>query len=340
MARAKRSTLVDVAREAGVGTTTVSRVINGGHYVEAKTLARVRAVMTRLGYQPNQAARALKGERTNTLGLIIPSLKDVFFASVADIAQKMTRKNNYVLILLVSDDDADQEITELDVFQSHRVDGLLIVPPRKQTRNFLASVKKLSIPLVAIDRPLLDPGASSVVANNYEAARAATQHLIEHGRKNILCVGGDPELYTIKERLRGYEEVMRANGLTPRSIMHINSTENAKSNLLPVLSERKGKVDAVFALYNIATVMTYETVLDMGRQIPDDVALLGFDDFDLSSKLRPTISVVRQPVDELGAAAIQLLLNRLSGGTEATFHLQIGTTLVLRESCGCPKASL
>jgi LacI family transcriptional regulator len=161
MAQAKRSTLVDVAREAGVGTTTVSRVINGGHYVEAKTLARVRAVMARLGYQPNQAARALKGERTNTLGLIIPSLKDVFFASVADIAQKMARKNNYVLILLVSDDDADQEITELDVFQSHRVDGLLIVPPRKQTRNFLASVKKLSMPLVAIDRPLSDPRASS-----------------------------------------------------------------------------------------------------------------------------------------------------------------------------------
>jgi LacI family transcriptional regulator len=168
-------------------------------------MARVQAVMKNLGYLPNHAARALKGERTRTLGLIVPSLKDEFFANLAHTAQSLARQKEYVLIVLVSADDAAQETSEISVFQSHRVDGLILVPPRIQTSAFVRAVKSLGVPVVAIDRPLQSRN-SSVTCDNYEASYAATEHLIEHGRRRILCFGGDPDLFTIQERQRGYKD--------------------------------------------------------------------------------------------------------------------------------------
>jgi LacI family transcriptional regulator len=333
-ANRKRPTLVDVALESGVGTTTVSRIINGGHYVEAGTLARVQAVMKRLGYQPNHAARALKGQKTRTLGLIVPSLKDEFFANLADTVQGLARQNDYVLIVLASADDADQETKEIAVFQSHRVDGLIVVPPRVQSRAFLAAVQALGVPVVAVDRPLLSRH-SSVTCDNYEAALAGTKHLIEHGRQRILCLGGDPDLYTIQERQRGYKDAVAQASLVPE-LLYAADTSTLIDKLRACLNRSATKrPDSVLGLLNAGSIAAYEELMNLGRKIPQDVALIGFDDFPLSSTLRPAISVIRQPVAEIGRAATHLIFEQIEMKTTTPHHLRLGTEFIQRKSCGC-----
>jgi len=330
----KRPTLKDVAREAGVGTTTVSRIINGGRYVEAATLARVQAVMKSLGYQPNHAARALKGERTRTLGLIVPTLEDAFFANLAGTAQAMARRNEYVLIVLASEDDAKQETSEIDVFQSHRVDGLIVVPPRIQTPAFLAAVKGMRVPVVAIDRPLVSRN-SSVTCDNYEASVAATNHLIEHGRKRILCFGGDPDLWTIQERQRGYKDAL-AQAALPSELMFDVDPNALIGRLHEAMARPRSKrPDAVLGMLNLASIVAFEQLMALGVSVPQSVALLSFDDFALSSTLRPAVSVIRQPVAEMSKAATRLIFEQIQSGDTTPHHITLSTEFIARSSCGC-----
>jgi LacI family transcriptional regulator len=334
MTERKRPTLVDVAREAGVGTTTVSRIINGGHYVDAGTMARVQAVMKRLEYQPNHAARALKGERSHTIGLIVPSLRDEFFANLADTVQMLARSKDYVLIVLASADDAAQETKEIAVFQSHRIDGLIVVPPRVQTQAFLAAVQGLQVPVVAIDRPLLSRN-SSVTCDNFEAAVAATQHLVNHGRRRILCLGGDPDLYTIQERQRGYKLTVESAGLKTELIASADVEQIRRTLVASLKRSPQRRPDAIFCLLNAASIMAYENLPHLGLSMPEDIALVGFDDFPLSATLRPAVSVIRQPLSEIGRAATRLIFEQIESGVRSPHHLTLGTEFVPRKSCGC-----
>src|ERR1035438_5453975 len=167
-------TLSEVARRAGVGTTTVSRVINGGDRVSPKTLAQVRRVIEELGYMPNHAARVLKGHRTKTIGLIIPSIADPFFSSCAEAAQAVARANDSLLIVTTSQNDPHTEIENLNILISHRVDGLLIVPANSQSHALGEFLNRLSIPIVAIDRPVSNAPVASV---DRKSTRLNSSHL-------------------------------------------------------------------------------------------------------------------------------------------------------------------
>jgi LacI family transcriptional regulator len=290
--------------------------------------------MKKLGYQPNQAARALKGERTRTLGLIIPTLEDAFFANLAATAQAVARQHDYVLIVLVSEDDVKQVTSEINVFQSHRVDGLIVVPPRIQTPAFLAAVKGLRIPVVAMDRPLLARN-SSVTCDNYEAAFAATNHLIEHGRKRILCFGGDADLWTIQERQRGYKDAIRRAGL-PSELMCEVDAHGLRGPLEKAMARPASKrPDAIFGMLNLASIQAFEQLMALGISVPQSVALLSFDDFALSSMLRPSISVIRQPVAQMSKAATRLIFEQIESGETTPLHITLGTEFIARSSCGC-----
>jgi LacI family transcriptional regulator len=329
----RRPTLLDVARMAGVGTTTVSRVINGGRYVDQVTMARVREVMERLGYQPSQAARALKSETTYSIGMIVPTLRDPFFANLASAVQQITRQKNYVLIVLASEDDASQETAELDRFRSYRVDGMLVVPPRVQTQRFLSAVKSLAIPTIALDRPL-DMRCSSVTCDNFEASKSAVQHLLAHGRRRILCLGGDPELYTVQERMRGYEEAMANARMKPRILAGADARQ-LTSALKERFANTRERPDGIFAVHGDASVSAYEFLIDSSYKIPEEVALIGFDEFPLAGTLRPTLSVIRQPISEMGTTAARILFEQIEGEPGTPRKITIATELIPRMSCGC-----
>jgi LacI family transcriptional regulator len=196
--------------------------------------------------------------------------------------------------------------------------------------------------MVAIDRPMENTTIPSVVANNYDGARIATEHLIEHGYKRILCLTGETDLYTIGERVRGYRDTVEAAGLKyllDASITDYKSTELA---LQRHLSGPKPP-DAIFALKNITTIYAFEALQRLNIHVPSTVALLGFDDFELASTVRPSISVIQQPVEEMGRIAAELLFKQLfedgNGGSQprqkATQQIKLETRLIKRRSCGC-----
>lgn len=338
-ARSAPARLADVAREAGVGTTTVSRVLNGAHYVHPETLARIQEVIARLDYRPSHAARALKGERSHTLGLIVPSLRDSFFAELAHDVQNLAKAQGYVVLILASADEADRQIEELEILRSHRVDGAILVPPRIQTKKFLNAVMDLQVPTVALDRPLLRRSAF-VACDNYEASFAATEHLIQHGNRKILFAGGDPALYTIKERERGYRDAMAKAGLAI-DIVSSHIEPSMRRELRAHL--RRGprhRPDAIFASLNVATHAAISEVRSVQLSIPRDVALLGFDDFLNSELLSPAVTVIRQPMSAFGEAALRLLLKQISSGSLSTQQEILECEFIARASCGCTGATV
>jgi LacI family transcriptional regulator len=329
-----RPTLRDVARLAGVGTTTISRVINGGEHVAPEMLARIQKVMADIGYQPNQAARSLKNARSKTIGLIVPSIVDPFFAQFAAITEQVVREEDYVILLLTSEDRAEREIVDLQIFERHRVDGLLVVPPRTGAKGLIEQLKRLSVPVVAIDRPLTHV-YSRVVCDNFRAAQMAMNHLIEHGRRRILVLGGDPRLYTIQQRVEGCQSAAASAGLESMIEMEAREYEIAES-LITKRIKQKGGIDAIFGLYNQSTIRAYEVLQNRGIRVPEKVSLIGFDDFALASTLRPSVTVVSQAVTDMASTAARLLLNHIRGETTSAQQIEIAANLIIRQSCGCP----
>ncbi len=343
MAKNRRHpTLSQVARKAGVGTTTVSRVINGGDRVSPMTLARVRRVIETLGYMPNQAAQTLKGHRTKTIGLVVPSIADPFFSSCAEAVQAIARANDSLLIVTVTANDPRAEIDNLKVLIRHRVDGLIIVPANSQSPALRELLERVAMPVVALDRPVANSAIASVVADNFKGAITATQHLIDHGCKRIVCLTGESTLYTIRERMNGYRKAVESAHLTPiidTSVKDYKSTEYAIKSLL----DGPNPPDAIFSTKNSTTIYAFEVLQRFNISVPQSIALLGFDDFELASTVRPSISVIQQPVEEIGRRAAEILFEQLfderkTGLPHSSKHpqqIRLHTRLIQRSSCGC-----
>lgn len=338
----RKPTLSEVAAAAGVGTTTVSRVINGGKRVNPRTLARVQRAIEALGYMPNQAARILKGHPTRTIGLIIPSIADPFFACCAEAAQAVARAKESLLIVTTSQNDLHSEIESINVLMSHRVDGLIISPSDSESVELRNALAHTGVPVVAMDRPLSRSDIPSVVADNFVGAHVATRHLIEHGYKRIVCMTGELSLYTIRERINGYRRAIESAGLpvvVDTSITDYESTEQAVRKKL----DEPEPPDAFLTLKNSTTIYVFEVLQKLHLAIPDTIALLGYDDFELADVMQPSISVVQQPIAEIGRNAAELLFEALTPQTRGSQvaepacskQIQLGTRLVRRRSCGC-----
>ena len=345
MKKSKHPSLSEVAKRAGVGTTTVSRVINGGHRVDPKTLARVLDVIETLGYMPSQAARTLKGDRSGTIGLIVPSIADPFFSSCAEVVQSIARANDSLLIVATTQNDPHAEVDDLNVLIRHRVDGLIIAPANSQSKQLTDILRRAAVPVVAIDRPLIHLPIPSVVADNFNGAYSATRHLIDHHYKRIVCLTGETTLYSIRERIHGYRKAVESAGLACILDTSIKDYESAKY-AIESLFARADPPDAIFTLKNSTTIYAFEALEQLNIPVPDCVALLGYDDFELAATVRPSITVVQQPIEEIGRIAAELLFEQLLSvhrfswptGSARPQQVKLATRLIRRRSCGCPQA--
>lgn len=338
---APHPTLADVARRAGVGTTTVSRVINGGARVRAETLATVLQVIEELGFVPNVAAQMLKGEQSKTIGLILPSIADPFFASCAEAIQTVAGRHGSMVVVTVTHNDPATELENIKALY-RRTDGLLIAPSTPGSQDLIATLLSLSKPVVCFDRPVPGSCLPTVVTDNYQSAKAAIQHLLQHGYHSVLCFGGEARFYTASERVRGYTAAMQSAG--KRSTLDVAIHKRSPKEVAAVLTGHfSGKTPprAIFCLNNTTTIHTFDTLQGLGISVPDQVALLGYDDFLLAATLRPSITVVQQPVDEIGHLAAKILFERLPRGAavphipEKLKAIQVKSKLIIRASCGC-----
>ncbi|HKF01933.1 MAG TPA: LacI family DNA-binding transcriptional regulator [Candidatus Sulfotelmatobacter sp.] len=333
----KRSgiTIADVAKHCGVGVMTVSRVINGGNLVSAETAARVRSAIKKLGYQPNEAARMLKGRISRTIGLILPDLSDTFFSVCAHSVQQFAAKRGYTTVLLASERDANMEVAELAMLKARSIAGILIFPSSEACIPGLKSFSANGTPVVMIDRTYAGVDAGQVVVDNRGGAEKAVAHLLEHGHNNIWCVGYDKKYNSISQRIAGYEAVLRQAGLRPKFVI-VDEADQIAPNLIPQIQSSELPI-AIFALNNVTSLCVLQVLRQRGISVPRQVAVVGFDDFEFASLLSVPLTAIRQPADELGRSGTRLLFEMMGANarTHEPARIVLPTELVIRNSCGC-----
>ena len=331
----RRTTLRDVAREAGVSIKTVSRVVNGEPAVNEATAARVEAAVERLGYRPNELARGLKGRRSRTIGLVIDDVSNPFMANCAQAIEAVAREHGHALILCDSHANLETEGDYVGLLTRRQVDGLLLVPARGRDAHLRAE-QETGLPVVAFDRPAEGVQADTVLVQNREGTREATEHLIWHGHERIAFVGDVRHFYTARKRLEGYKEALGAAHFEPLHALDAHSIDQGEEATKGFL-DTPDPPTALFAANILTTLGALRAIEDLGLRIPEDVAVIGFDDFELAHVLRPRFTLVRQPTFELGRRAAEMLFERLDGqGRPNPRRLVLPTELVVRESCGCP----
>ncbi len=330
-------TLADVAKVAGVGVMSVSRVVNGTRKVSPETEEKVRAAIRRIGYEPNEAARVLKGHRAKILGLIVPDLADPFFATCANAIQEAAREAGYMTLMVASGHQANVERQQAEVMMQRQIAGLIIIPTGLENDYFL-NARVGGLPIVSLDRPLENVDADAVLVDNREASMGVVEHLIEHGHKDILCILDEYRMFTKQERLAGYMQAMREAKLTTRVCM-VGPLSGTVAEQLPAILASAPKPTAIFAASDLLTVQVLRHLQGMHIAIPDEIALAVFDDFDAATLITPQITAVRQPVADLGRKAVSLLLQRIEGdSTLPAKQVVLQTELIIRASCGCELA--
>jgi LacI family transcriptional regulator len=303
----RKPTMSDVARLAGVGTMTVSRVLSGTVPVSAETAKRVQTAIDQLNYRPNQLARAFRGQRSRTIGLIIPYLYDPFFSNCAHAVTTVAREHGYSVIITTSNEDPDTEYLEAEQMLQRHVDGLMVIPARfRQSRLTRAFFGKT--PVVAFDRPVSDPALDVVLVQNIAGSRRIVEHLIEHGHQRIAFMGLSRSLFTINSRFLGYRRALHDAGLQEDAFFGCDSEED-----------------------------TLRALQELGVRMPNDIAFAGFDDFDMAEFTSPSLTVVRQPAQEMGRVATSLLFDRITRGElpQTGNRIVLPVEIVLRRSCGC-----
>lgn len=327
-------TLADVAKIAGVGVMSVSRVVNGTRRVTPEVERKVRAAIEKIGYVPNEAARILKGNKGSVLGLIVPDLADPFFSACCNAIQETAWDAGYLTLMAASAHREDLERRETEIMVQRRVAGLLVVAIGSQNDHFDAA-QKAGIPVVAIDRPIEHVEADTLTVDNLEASFRATQHLIEHGHRNIVCVADDERIYTKTERVLGYSRAMREAKM-PVNVRLVGAMTGTVEDQLSFLLESNPSPTAIFAASNLVGIDVLRYLQSRSIKIPESIALICFDDFSAATLVSPTITVIQQPVTGLGQKAAEMMLDRLKAPADLPpSKTVLLTRLVIRRSCGC-----
>jgi LacI family transcriptional regulator len=324
----------DVAKLAGVGTMTVSRVLNGNIHVSDETRVRVQEAIAKLNYVPNEVARSLRDHHTRQIGIIVPNLHDPFFAMCMHSINLVAKDRSYSTVITTSDEDPDTEYIEAKRMLRRHIDGLIIVPA--QGKSKLLDPEFARTPVVTLDRPVKGSVFDSVVVQNKRGAQLGVQHLIEHHHHHrIVCLGLSSQLWTIKERLDGYHAAMGAAKLEPDAYI-VTESQTEMLQIIHVLLGSKNPPTALFCSNNLVMRNALHALLTLNAKIPQEVALLGFDDFEMADIIRPAVTVVRQPTDVMGRIAAELLFSRLSDRNQLNRpkRIVLPVELVIRDSCG------
>jgi LacI family transcriptional regulator len=323
---------------------TVSRVVNSSTRVRADTRQRVEEAIGALGYVPNHLARGLTRRKTGALGLIVPDFADPFFTLILRGAEDVARRAGYRVILCNTDGDVEREDAYLEDMVAHRVEGLLIAPVSDRSRNNLRRLGPHEVPYVLVDRSI--PGIENdlVQGDSVNGARQLVEHVLALGHRRIAHITEPQEVSTARDRLRGYADALAAAGIPFDAQIVIEApAANFKGgyDAARLLLSRQTRPDAIFAVNNLVAVGALTALRELGLEIPQDVAVVCFDDIELAALLCPFLTVMAQPAETFGTLAAQLLLDRIAGrATERRRRVVLPADLIVRSSCGAKPAAL
>ena len=299
------ATIVDVARLAGVTPTTVSRVINNRGYISEKTKKRVQEAMDELGYQPNEIARSLTKQKSNTIGVIVPHISHPYFAKLISNLENEAAKKDYKIILCNSKEKAEKEKQYLDMCKSNRVAGISICSGNVESNK----INTGGIPVVLLEKNF-EEGKLGIQCDNYQGGKLATEHLIECGCKKILHLSGviDEEM-PADNREKAFIDVCSKNEIEyfiKKYDIDTYNQMNYYDYIKAALNEIEG-VDGIFASSDLIAAQVIQVCNEIKIRIPEDIKLVGFDDVDISQLTTPRITTVHQPIKEMARLSIELI---------------------------------
>jgi LacI family transcriptional regulator len=324
----------DVAKRAGVSISTVSRVFNGTAAVSADITARVRAAAQELQYQPSRAARALRGNRSAIIGLLISDIQNPFFTALIRGVEDVAQSNGYSLILCNTDENPQKERQYVEVLYAERVAGAIIVPTREHQRS-LGLFRERNVPVVAVDRRVKDSNMDAVLVDNVRGAREAVSHLIMNGYRRIAVITGPTITTTGRERLEGYRQALQEAGIPLDPLLERQGSfkEESGRQLTHELLDLAEPPDALFVANNLMTLGALDTLQMRHLRVPDDIAIVGFDEMPWAALSSISLTTVTQPVYELGSTAALRLFQRLQNPHAFTRQeIVLAPTLCIRGS--------
>ncbi|MDW8092006.1 MAG: LacI family DNA-binding transcriptional regulator [Meiothermus sp.] len=323
-------TIRDVARLAGVSIATVSNALSGGRHVSPQVREAVLAAVRELGYVPNRLARSLRNRRSQTIGLIVPDITNPFFSSLVKSIEQAARARGYQVLLCSSEEDALLEYDLALALISRQVDGMIVIPTQDAPRYLQRIGEKT--PVVLLDRIGGEDGLDRVGVDNLQAARRGTEYLLSQGHRRILLLISTLELANIRERVEGYQAALEAAGIGFDERWVVPCGRGADTARVVEKAIQKYRPSAIFAATNRLSLVAVQAIRNLNLPFPERISLLGFDDFEWSTLLQPYLSTVRQPLEEMGQRAIQLLLERLEGVRSGPARVLLPCELAVRES--------
>jgi LacI family transcriptional regulator len=332
-------TMRDVAERAGVATATVSNVLSGRRQVRQELKDRVIAAIAATGYRPNQLASSLRRMRTDTVGIVVPDLTNPFFAALVHRLEDLAAEDGYQILLVGSNEDEAREHDRLQTLLSRQIDGLIIAPARDETAALRAHRGRLP-PTVLMDRGFGHTDFDTVTADNTDAVRQGCRHLVTLGHRDIAFVVTSPALDNMRERIDGYRMELAVAGLADRARILVGGFEiEGCRAIIEQELLRAEPPSAIFAANYVATLGAVKAIRALDLDFPGEVSLLGFDDTDWMTVLRPYLSVVAQPVPAMAGAVWKLLRERLGDPQGPCRHLRLPCTLAVRESTQRPRVA-
>ena len=340
MEKQDKITIKDIAKALNLSNSTVSRALQDSYQISKRTITRVKAFAKENQYTPNLMAQGLRNKKTRSIGLMLCSIPNNFYAEVINGIESATKKNNYHLIITQSHESFKKEKQNLDFLYSRGVDGLLIsISTETHNYDHFRSIIEKKIPIVFFDRIAEIDSTHKVVAENAEGAYNATAHLLSNGYKNIGHITSTKDLSITKERLLGFNKALWQFKIyqTESNVKYCNHgglIEKEIETALDELLSSPTPVDALFTASDRITIKTLSSLQRRGLKIPDDIAIVGFTDFSAPELFTPGLTTIKQPAFEMGKVAAELLIKQIERKRPVKdFERKVlPTTLTIRHS--------
>jgi len=330
------SDIRDVAKRAGVAPITVSRCINNSGYCSPETRMRVEAAITELGFVPNRLASGLRSKRSNTLALVLTDITNPFFTTIARGVEDMASDTGYTVIFCNTDESVSKEKMYVQMILEKRVDGIILVPALSGLDS-VTLIKKQGIPIVVLDRRIPDLKTDVVRCDSEGGAYNLTRLLLSLGHREIAILNGPSGVSTSEDRLTGYRRALTEAGIATNTNREYYGafTQESGYELTHKALANAQKPTALFATNNFIAFGVLKALQEIGLRVPEDIAVVGFDDLPSSLVTFPFLTVAAQPAYEMGKRAIEILLNKLEGGAADQYQeVVLPAEIVIRQSSG------
>ena len=300
----------EVAKIAGVSPSTVSRVMNNTANVDEEKRQRVLAAIEETGFKPNELARALFKKSSKIIGVIVPTIENPFFNEMAKAIEEEAFQNGYRLLLCNSNGNVEKERINIEMLTQMKADGLIVMTNSDKTGEIIS---ECNLPVVVVDRLLTDHnGIADIESDHYQGGRIATEHLLECGCENIVCLKGPQKFSSGKKRYQGYLDVCNEHGLEERYVDCDYSYDSGLKATTELL-EKYPEADGIIATNDMVAISVYKVLQKAGLKVPDDIQVIGFDNIQFSWLFTPEITTVTQPILEMGRQAVQVIVNYING---------------------------